>query len=628
MRIEEVKTYSKAKKVGAKVSKQFQKKAGKIIMGWIDKLENEFITKKLIRNEPGNRADFRSEALTLINQEMGSKWNSEQVADNFQIKGYDKNGNATYEERPWQDRAYGPIGCRSTCVNSVNSWLKDKTFSRKWDAYKTPFNVTDFVEPANTKSVDPTAPKGYTNIEVQDVNWKGDGIDPFRIGMLYFISKKEKLKSGDPTYAQQVKSNLKPGTKEWKRYQGHLQALRNYDIGPMTKEKKRAKQDAEQYIRGSAFGSYNGGANFWNTKTNNPGLNKQRKRAIKYSKEGQKYFVDVRRADTIKDVTSIPIFPGASIGIHSSPLTRSRGIIDKHDDFKDTLPTDVNPFDGLTNKGPSVWDPRNYGQYLFGKDTDQMNPAQRKNKEKWQTGVADQVVQQLSWDAQEWAKGYGQDLLRKMSLNEPSGDPKKDGKTMASKIQSAFNNATRGEQSSKLKKESITEYSHEEGHHHVDKDIISLFVKNVLKLNASEQQIEKFMNQLDVTDIISIKQAMHSGNFYGLKLGEQKLEEYITPAQKEKGPSQPQSPQQTQSTQLAPIAPEQKPGIAGNNPNPEAPPTGASQSTRKPVPTMKRSEVKRNAVVTNPDTGEEFLVTNDMVASQMMQRAKRVGGMA
>jgi len=136
------------------------------------------------------------------------------------------------------------------------------------------------------------------------------------------------------------------------------------------------------------------------------------------------------------------------------------------------------------------------------------------------------------------------------------------------------------------------------------------------------------MNQLDVTDIISIKQAMHSGNFYGLKLGEQKLEEYITPAQKEKGPSQPQSPQQTQSTQLAPIAPEQKPGIAGNNPNPEAPPTGASQSTRKPVPTMKRSEVKRNAVVTNPDTGEEFLVTNDMVASQMMQRAKRVGGMA
>ena len=89
MRIEEVKTYSKAKKVGASVSKQFQKKAGKIIMGWIDKLENEFITKKLIRNEPGNRADFRSEALTLINQEMGSKWNSEQVADNFQIKGYD-----------------------------------------------------------------------------------------------------------------------------------------------------------------------------------------------------------------------------------------------------------------------------------------------------------------------------------------------------------------------------------------------------------------------------------------------------------------------------------------------------------------------------------------------------------
>ncbi len=623
MRIEEVKEYSKAKKVGASVSKQFQKKAGKIIMGWIDQLENEFTTRKLIRNDAASRADFRSEALTLINQEMGSKWNPDQVADNFQINGYDKNGNATYEERPWQDRAYGPIGCRSTCLNSVNSWLKDKKFNRKWAAYDTQFNVTDFVEPANTKSVDPTAPKGYTNIEVQDVNWKGDGIDPFRIGMLYFISKKEKLLSGDPAYAQQVKSNLKPGTKEWKRYQGHLQALRNYDIGPMTREKKNAKIEADQYIRGSAFGSYNGGANFWNTKTDNPGLNKQRKRAIKYSKESQKYYVNVRRADTTKDITSI-----ASIGIHSSPLTRSRGITDKHDDFKDTLPTDINPFDGLTNKGPSVWDPRNYGQYLFGKDTDQMTQAQRKNKEKWQTGVADQVVQQLSWDAQEWAKGYGKDLIRKFSLDEPSGNPKKDGTTMASKIQSAFNNATRGEQSSKLKKESITEYSHEEGHHHVDKDIISLFVKNVLKLNASEQQIEKFMNQLDVTDIISIKQAMHSGNFYGLKLGEQKLEEYITPAQKEKGPSQPQSPQQTQSTQLAPIAPEQKPGIAGNNPNPEAPPTGASQSTRKPVPTMKRSEVKRNAVVTNPDTGEEFLVTNDMVASQMMQRAKRVGGMA
>ena len=39
---------------------------------------------------------------------------------------------------------------------------------------------------------------------------------------------------------------------------------------------------------------------------------------------------------------------------------------------------------------------------------------------------------------------------------------------------------------------------------------------------------------------------------------------------------------------------------------------------------MKRSEVKRNAIITNPDTGEEFLVTNDLVASQMMQRAKRI----
>ena len=148
-----------------------------------------------------------------------------------------------------------------------------------------------------------------------------------------------------------------------------------------------------------------------------------------------------------------------------------------------------------------------------------------------------------------------------------------------------------------------------------------MFVKNILKLNASGSQIDKFMSQLDVTDIIAIHRAMASGNFDKLSLGE-KLQEYITPAQKGK---EKQPVQQTEPTgTLEPMEPNEPTKIAGNNPNPEMPPTGASQSTRKPVPSMKRSEVKRNAVITNPDTGEEFLVTNDLVASQMMQRAKRI----
>ena len=114
---------------------------------------------------------------------------------------------------------------------------------------------------------------------------------------------------------------------------------------------------------------------------------------------------------------------------------------------------------------------------------------------------------------------------------------------------------------------------------------------------------------------------MASGDYDKLSLGE-KLQEYITPAQKGK---EKQPVQQTQPTgTLRPMEPNEPTRIAGNNPNPQMPPTGVSQSTRKPVPSMKRSEVKRNAIITNPDTGEEFLVTNDLVASQMMQRAKRI----
>ena len=72
-----------------------------------------------------------------------------------------------------------------------------------------------------------------------------------------------------------------------------------------------------------------------------------------------------------------------------------------------------------------------------------------------------------------------------------------------------------------------------ETHQHSTREVVTSFVKNILKLNASGSQIEKFMSQLDVTDIIAIHRAMASGNFDKLSLGE-KLQEYITPAQKDK----------------------------------------------------------------------------------------------
>ena len=38
---------------------------------------------------------------------------------------------------------------------------------------------------------------------------------------------------------------------------------------------------------------------------------------------------------------------------------------------------------------------------------------------------------------------------------------------------------------------------------------------------------------------------------------------------------------------------------------------------------MPKSAIKKNIVVTDPETGEEIGVENDVVANQMMRRAKR-----
>tara|TARA_B100000941_G_C28437048_1_gene517564 strand:+ start:5 stop:346 length:342 start_codon:yes stop_codon:yes gene_type:complete len=62
--------------------------------------------------------------------------------------------------------------------------------------------------------------------------------------------------------------------------------------------------------------------------------------------------------------------------------------------------------------------------------------------------------------------------------------------------------------------------------------------------------------------------------------------------------------------------------IAGNRKQQDNPGT-YSKSTIKSVPSMPKSAIKKNVVVTDPETGEEIGVENDVVANQMMRRAKR-----
>lgn len=67
--------------------------------------------------------------------------------------------------------------------------------------------------------------------------------------------------------------------------------------------------------------------------------------------------------------------------------------------------------------------------------------------------------------------------------------------------------------------------------------------------------------------------------------------------------------------------------IAGNRKQQDNPGT-YSNSTIKSVPSMPKSALKKNVVVTDPETGEEIGVENDVVANQMMRRAKRFSKIA
>jgi hypothetical protein len=173
-------------------------------------------------------------------------------------------------------------------------------------------------------------------------------------------------------------------------------------------------------------------------------------------------------------------------------------------------------------------------------------------------------------------------------------------------------------QQKKEKKESIEESTEQE--------ILAKFAKEVLGLDISDEQMQQVIQRLDITDVVGIKRAIESGNFEGLRLGESRLKEYHS----NKGMADRAKQARAMKEPIAqvagqPLAPREPKKIAGNNPNPEAPPTGASNSTRKPVPSMPKSQIAKNLIVTDPDTGEELNVTNDLAATQMMRRAKRVG---
>jgi hypothetical protein len=169
-----------------------------------------------------------------------------------------------------------------------------------------------------------------------------------------------------------------------------------------------------------------------------------------------------------------------------------------------------------------------------------------------------------------------------------------------------------------LKKEALEESTEQE--------ILAKFAKEVLGLDVSDEQMQQVIQQLDITDVVGIKRAIDSGDFEGLRLGESRLKEYHSSpgaAANAKLKRQGQAPNVQASG--PPLAPREPKKIAGNNANPERPPTGASNSTRRSVPSMPKSQVARNLIVMDPDTGEQVEVTNDIGATQMLRRAKRIG---
>tara|TARA_Y100000004_G_scaffold31287_1_gene32760 strand:+ start:51 stop:1877 length:1827 start_codon:yes stop_codon:yes gene_type:complete len=590
------------------LKQKYQTWHGRTMFNWIDKVESEMVRRGLIHDSEQSRANFRAEAFALVKQEIGlgnknknNRWEYEQEHDTFKNIGTKKQ--PKWVERPWNERGYGPIACRDTCVNAVNDFLNNHDPNNNRYSYDE-FKVQDYVTPGPPKDV--IDPDGKTRTVTSAK--LSDPYEPFRIGLIYYWTKKTRLLNGDNP--GQVDVALKRNGSDFNTYLKHHKAYHDYfNAGEnATNEQKRRAIEAENYMRQVAFGSYNGGAGY-----------RKSSRAKNYAKTAMQSFKEIQT----------PIYRAT---------IRDMGIEDKHDK--------------MAKKG-YLWNPRKWDDYLFGDDEDK-------------TGVADQVIQQLPLNVIDFVMQYGPKLRDKfIRYYNQSDNPTE----IASKIEQEVNKERqRLTKSSKtepnvikpanpevepmtkrllkppdtlksdseatllkpgdLKRQEVKPKNNEstikedfETHQHSTREVVTSFVKNILKLNASGSQIDKFMNKLDVTDIIAIHKAMASGNYDKLSLGE-KLQEYITPAQKGK---EKQPVQQTQPTgTLKPMEPNEPTRIAGNNPNPEMPPTGASQSTRKPVPSMKRSEVKRNAVITNPDTGEEFLVTNDLVASQMMQRAKRI----
>ena len=159
-----------------------------------------------------------------------------------------------------------------------------------------------------------------------------------------------------------------------------------------------------------------------------------------------------------------------------------------------------------------------------------------------------------------------------------------------------------------------------------EQEILAKFAKEILGLDISDQQMQQVIQRLDITDVVGIKRAIESGDFEGLRLGEGRLKEYHSnPGMADRAKQARAMKEPNTRAAGQPLAPREPKRIAGNNANPERPPTGTSNSTRKPVPSMPKSQIAKNLVVTDPDTGEELNVTNDLAATQMMRRAKRVG---
>jgi hypothetical protein len=575
------------------LKKKYQTWHGRKLFSWLDQIQDEMVRRGLVHDSNIGKANFRAEAFALMDRELGRNWNYNQEHDTF------KKENGKWVERPWNERGYGPIACRDTCVNAVNDYMDKHDPNNNRFSYDE-FKVKDYVTPG--KKITATAPDGskhvITSAEISDP------AEPLRIGLLYYWTKKTRLLKGEAP--SQVDVNLQPGTSDFNTYQIHRKALLNYlNAGKSaTNEQRQNAIDADNYMRQIAYGSYNGGPRY-----------RQSSDARKYAEVATKTFKDLQG----------PVYQATIRDWFTWDDTKHNKMIKKVSPTK-----------------PGSW-----AAYLIGDDEDE-------------TGVADQIVKQLSYDVVDFVKKYPTQFMDKYKRWQKSGsgdigDLEKDIRNQENRGGSFKTEPTVTEpvkpevepMTTRLKQPTISKDDSEETvsklkplrpghpglrnestikedfetHQHSTREVVTSFVKNILKLNASGSQIDKFMSQLDVTDIIAIHRAMASGNFDKLSLGE-KLQEYITPAQKDK---EKQPIQQTEPTRtLAPVEPNEPTRIAGNNPNPEMPPTGASQSTRKPVPSMKRSEVKRNAVITNPDTGEEFLVTNDLVASQMMQRAKRI----